>query len=119
MGQQLTKILDRALHRNGYDSRRQLDPDQLREHLRPLYVDMLDEIGYTSSIQLDPIMVDAVHTMMRKKADTTGIDYVENTISAKAFILGLWLACVSETFNVVFVLAPPFSPALTDSASNF
>lgn len=56
---------------------------------------MINEIGYESAAKMDPDAVSKLLLSMKEKADQTGLDYVENSISAKGFSLGLSLACVS------------------------
>lgn len=80
--------------RNGYEARRQLNPEELESFLRPLYVSMLNEIGYVAAAKTDPDAVSKLLVLMKQKADETGVDYVDNSISAKGFNLGLSLACV-------------------------
>lgn len=98
MGQCLSGVAGRglpSLARNGYDARRQLDPEELKDLLRPLYDSLFQEIGYTSAVSLDADAIARLHKAMQQKADLTGLDYLENTVSAKGFTLGLSLACVS------------------------
>lgn len=95
MGQRISGVAGRSLNSNGYDTRRQLHPEELKELLQPLYGSLLEEIGYVAAVSLDVKAIDTLHKLMKKKADLTGLDYLDNPVSAKAFTLGLSLACVS------------------------
>lgn len=94
MGQRMTGVAGRSLTSNGYDTRRQLDPEELKTFLRPLYESLFREIGYVAAVSLDTNAVAKLHKVMQSKADTTGLDYLNNPISSKGFTLGLSLACV-------------------------
>lgn len=95
MGQRISGVTGRGLTSNGYDTRRQLHPEELKEFLRPLYETLLQYIGYVAAVSLDADAVAKLHQVMQQKADFTGLDYLENPVSAKGFTLGLSLACVS------------------------
>lgn len=99
MGQRLTGVAGRSLMTgsNGYEARRQLDPEELKAFLRPLYDSLLREIGYVASVSLDTTAVAKLHKVMQQKADATGLDYLTNPTSCKGFTLGLSLACVSKS----------------------
>lgn len=98
MGQRLTGVAGRSLMtgNNGYEARRQLDPEELKAYLRPLYQSLLREIGYVAAVSLDTTAVAKLHKVMQEKANATGLDYLINPISSKGFTLGLSLACVRK-----------------------
>lgn len=98
MGQRLTGVAGRSLTTgsNGYEARRQLNPEELKAFLRPLYESLLREIGYVASVSLDTTAVAKLHKVMQQKADATGLDYLTNPTSCKGFTLGLSLACVRK-----------------------
>lgn len=100
----MTGVVGRRLtiDSNGYDSRRQRNPDKLRAFLSPLYDSLLREIGYVAAVPLDNTAVDKLHKATQQKADVTGLDYVRNFISSKGLTLGLSLACISHSlFNFI------------------
>lgn len=94
----MTTVAGRGLTSNGYDARRQLNPEELKTFLRPLYESLLQEIGYVAAVPLNTDAVAKLHKVMQQKADATGLDYLTNPISAKGFSLGLSLACVRLLF---------------------
>lgn len=106
MWHQVTGILGRALSTNGYSTRRQLDPEELKTFLRPLYESLLSEIGYVAAVPLNAEAVSDLHKVMQRKGDKTGLDYSDDPVSAKGFTLGLSLACV---ITVPFTPLPPGS----------
>lgn len=95
-----------VLNHKSYETHNQLELDDLVSYLRPLYISMLEQIGYVAAPKLDPDAVSKLHALMRQKADETGIDYVNNPISSGGFKLGLSLACVGLHRFPSFVLLP-------------
>ncbi|KAF3769498.1 hypothetical protein M406DRAFT_36360 [Cryphonectria parasitica EP155] len=93
MWQSIAGAIRRAIAVDGYNMRRQLDPEQLGSFLRPIYKSLVQEIGYTAAVPVPAETIAQLHQAMKEKADQVKVDYMDDRVSAKAFFLGLSLAC--------------------------
>lgn len=96
MGQNITTLKRRLQPRKGGNRDAKPDSKKLAAQLRPLYTELLRDLGYTTAPTVSDERAGEVLAVMYKKAVAFGVP-LDTPLSAKGFRLGFSEGVVSRT----------------------